>query len=80
MSSKVAKVAKVAKRLHLRLDIVTTLQDIKNIQVIAKVLEKLTDFRVSLRSFKSFLIVTSIEVRQAKMTQLLTSLLQIPNE
>jgi len=71
---------KVAKRLHLRLDIVTTLQDIKNIQVIAKVLEKLTDFRVSLRSFKSFLIVTSIEVRQAKMTQLLTSLLQIPNE
>jgi hypothetical protein len=64
----------------LRLDIVTTLQDIKNIQVIAKVLEKLTDFRVSLRSFKSFLIVTSIEVRQAKMTQLLTSLLQIPNE
>jgi hypothetical protein len=75
-----SKVVKVAKRLHLRLDIVTTLQDIKNIQVIAKVLEKLTDFRVSLRSFKSFLIVTSIEVRQAKMTQLLTSLLQIPNE
>ena len=57
MSSKVAKVAKVAKRLHLRLDIVTTLQDIKNIQVIAKVLEKLTDFRVSLRRSPEFQVI-----------------------